>query len=225
MVHSHDPIRRQWQAGTQVVSRDPLAANVGPAAVVATGPVPDGASERTREVDSAARGRIGPRVGCSVLVTGGYDGVLLVRPVGAEYLVLPGAEVRPGESVGGAAARGLLESTGLCRAPTYSLGAARVGAEPGSVHFCCDGGTATSAEVFAESVPEAVWERVDRVAWVPPGDFDHELRPETAVDVRAALAARAAGHRLPLPSIGGPVGVTSPVGVGDRRGRGSARRA
>ncbi|WAL74830.1 NUDIX hydrolase [Kitasatospora sp. YST-16] len=139
--------------------------------------------------------------GVSVLVVSEDGAVLLVRPVGEEYPVLPGVRVGPGEQLAEAAARVLRELVGLGGVPTCSLGPGWAAEDDGEVHFVCDGGTVDSGEVFTHPVPEGAWETVDRILWVPSEELGHAVHPEAIAHFRAALDARERDYRFPLPSL------------------------
>ncbi|QKW20975.1 NUDIX hydrolase [Kitasatospora sp. NA04385] len=166
-----------------------------------------------------ARYLIGERswrsVGVSVLVVSADGAVLLVRPVGEEYPVLPGVRVEPGEQLAEAAARVLRELVGLGGAPTHSLGLGWVEESVKDAHYVCDGGTVASEAVFTHPVPAGARDAVDRIVWVPSESLGHEVHPAAVAHLRVVLDARERGYRRPLPllSVVEPAGAV-PLGAG-----------
>ncbi|MFC8718565.1 NUDIX domain-containing protein [Kitasatospora sp. NPDC057198] len=155
------------------------------------------------------------RLGCTVLITlrtidpddPRNGSVLTVETDHAARPALPGGAAYPGEPIGVAAARGLLEGTGLRRTITWALLVDQV---PGdargleAVDVVCEGGSLTEAEAQAMSIPVDALEEIRGLVWIRPNQLVHTLEPHQAGRVRSALAARESGQGIPLLNAGTP---------------------
>ncbi|GLW55229.1 NUDIX domain-containing protein [Kitasatospora phosalacinea] len=141
------------------------------------------------------------RAGCVVLVTLETDdpddrrngSVLLVVPSYKTHPILPGGAAHKGELIGHAAARELLEETGLVRAITRGLVVDQTPANdqsgaPEGINFVCDGGTISTSDAMAMAIP--VQSEITAFAWVHPDRLHQELPAYQARRIEAALTAR-----------------------------------
>ncbi|MBO1414868.1 NUDIX domain-containing protein [Streptomyces sp. FH025] len=154
------------------------------------------------------------RLGCVVVTTREDTGaVLTVQTTYRKNPILPGGAAHPNELVGAAAARELLEELGLALPLTHFIAVDQMDANKQSgavegINIVLDGGQLSADQADAVSVPDTDTARqeIADVLWILPEHLDHALDPEQAARIRQALAARAAGHRLPLLFRGEPTG-------------------
>ncbi|MBV2153344.1 NUDIX domain-containing protein [Kitasatospora sp. SUK 42] len=159
------------------------------------------------------------RLGCVVVTTRADTGaVLMVLTTYREKPILPGGAAHPNELIGAAAARELLEELGLVLPLTHFIAVDQVDANRHSgavegINVVLDGGELSAEAADAVTVPDtdAAREEIADVLWILPADLDRELDPAQAARVRQALAAREAGHRLPLLFRGEDVKIPPPA--------------
>ncbi|MFF2543966.1 NUDIX domain-containing protein [Kitasatospora sp. NPDC058063] len=148
------------------------------------------------------------RLGCVTVLTREDTGaVLMVRTTYRVELILPGGAAHEGESIAAASRREAWEEIGLTTVPTHFLALDQTPAnEPATegLNVVIDGGTLTASAADALSIPAKALTEIAEIVWVHPRDFD-KLAPYQARRIRQALAAREAGHRLPLLFLGEPV--------------------
>jgi 8-oxo-dGTP pyrophosphatase MutT (NUDIX family) len=135
-------------------------------------------------------------VAAAVLFFDEAERVLLVDPVYKAGWEFPGGVVETGESPSAAAVREAAEELGLAlRAEDLRLLVVdwepKGGPRSGGLRLVFDGGRLGPAEVAALTLPTA-----ELRAWrfVPAQEWDTHLAPNKSTRLRAALAARAAGH-------------------------------
>ncbi|MBB5122749.1 hypothetical protein AF335_04990 [Streptomyces eurocidicus] len=152
------------------------------------------------------------RLGALVLIRDDAGRILLVKPTYRDGWILPGGGAHQGESIADAAARELLEETGLVRRLTHYLVLDQVpasddGTSAEGLNVVCDGGDQLSAEeAKAVIVPEAAAGELCAVRWVPPKDLDKYAQPYQARRIRAALAVLEHDAAHSLLTLGEPVG-------------------
>ncbi|MFF4345649.1 NUDIX domain-containing protein [Kitasatospora sp. NPDC001540] len=133
--------------------------------------------------------------------------VLMIEADHKARPILPGGAANPGEPIGAAVSRELLEATGLRRTITWGLAVDQADADPGlpeDITIVCEGGTLSEAEAEAMSIPITAAEEIKGLVWIRPSQLDEALEPHQAARIRSALAARDSGHGLPLLQAGVP---------------------
>ncbi|WP_052489028.1 NUDIX hydrolase [Streptomyces sp. 150FB] len=164
------------------------------------------------EIDSARPPR--RRIGAVVLVRDVEGRVLLVKPTyrhadSASGWQLPGGGAHQGETVAGAAARELLEETGLVRRLTHFVAldyvpAAAEGKSAEGYNVVCDGGTLTAAEASGVAVPDSAADELSACAWVGLDELGAHCFAYQERRIRAAVDAVEHANELPLLVLGGP---------------------
>lgn len=140
-----------------------------------------------------------PRVRVAAVIPSG-DGLVLVRHEkdGESYHLLPGGGVEPGETIGAALSRELLEETGLACEPVAPLFVSDSIAPDGSRHMVQI--TFLARPVGGELSDTCADPRVAEVRAVPFGDLATlDLRPPMAA---ALLEAAAHGYSGPARYLG-----------------------
>ncbi|MGP9020710.1 NUDIX domain-containing protein [Streptomyces sp. BR1] len=156
------------------------------------------------------------RIRAVVLVRNRYGDILMVKPRRGhadrkQGWQLPGGGTHAGEPIAVAAARELLEKTGLKRKLSYLLMVDQVPASADQasaegINFVLDGGTLDNDEAAAVSLPESAQGELSAVEWVPAGQLDELALPYQAARIRAAARAFEYGMRQPMFLLGELVG-------------------
>ncbi|RAG80625.1 ATP/GTP-binding protein [Streptacidiphilus pinicola] len=138
----------------------------------------------------------GDTVAAAVLLFDEADRVLLVDPVYKPGWEFPGGVVETGEAPSAAAVREAAEELGVTlRADDLRLLVVdwepRRGPRSGGLRLVFDGGSLAPAQQAALALPPA---ELRSWRFVPPEEWDAHLAPNKASRLRAALAARRAGH-------------------------------
>ncbi len=152
------------------------------------------------------------RLGCLVFVLNEGDEVLMVKPkykhAGKRLgWQLPGGNAHEGEDIAAAAARELLEETGLRRPISHYLCTDQVpeseeGTSTEGINFVCDGGQLSVAEAAAVTLPDAARDELAALTWVPLSRLHQFAFPYQARRIRNAAKARAWGLKQPLYVLG-----------------------